>query len=119
MFPASLPLLLAQAPAGPGFGDLLVPGLGMIAIMYFLVFRPQARQQKEQQALLASLKKGDDVYTQSGILGKIFSVDDKLITLEVASGVKVRMLKTAVQGKVTVEGARPDAAAADAKKEEK
>ena len=119
MFPASIPLILAQAPAGPGFGDLLVPGLGMLAIMYFLVFRPQVKQQKDQQALMASLKKGDDIYTQSGILGKIYSVDEKVITLEVSSNVKLRILKTSVQGKVTVEPAKTDAAADTAKKEEK
>ena len=71
--------------------------------MYFVLIRPQQKQQKDQANMIAGLKKGDDVVTSSGILGKIVLVADKTITLEVASGgVKLRMLKTAIQAKVTV-----------------
>lgn len=112
-----LPLVLAQAapPGGAGGMNILFFG-ALFAIMYFVLIRPQQRQAKEQQALIAALKKGDDVITSSGILGKVFAVDEKLVTLEVASGVKVRMLKSSVQGKVTVEPAKADS---EAKKEEK
>ncbi|MFT3707070.1 MAG: preprotein translocase subunit YajC [Archangium sp.] len=89
----------------------------LFAIMYFVLIRPQQRQQKEQQAMLTALKKGDDVITSGGILGKVFSVDDKLVTLEIAAGTKVRMLKSSIQGKVTVEA--PVKADSEAKKEEK
>jgi preprotein translocase subunit YajC len=95
---ASLPTVFAQAAtSGPNILPLL---LGMVAIMYFLIWRPQQKQQKEQQTMLAALKKGDDVLTSSGILGKIFAVDDKFVTLEIASNVKVRMLKSSIQGRV-------------------
>ena len=67
--------------------------------------------------MIAALKKGDDVITSSGILGKIFAVDEKVVTLEVGSGMKLRMLKSSVQGKVTVEP-RTDASS-EPKKEEK
>ncbi len=67
--------------------------------------------------MLGALKKGDDVITSGGLLGKIFAVDDKVITLEVANNVKVRVLKSSVQGKVTVEPAKVEAA--EIKKEEK
>jgi preprotein translocase subunit YajC len=90
--------------------------------MYFLIWRPQQKQQKEQSAMHAALKKGDDVITSSGILGKIYAVDDKVVTLEIARDVKVRMLKSSVQGKVNIEP-RTDKSGADtsseAKKEEK
>ncbi len=90
----------------------------LFAIMYFVLIRPQQRQAKEQQVLLSALKKGDDVITTGGILGKIYAVDEKVITLEIASGVKVRMLKGSVQGKVTVEPAKSPEST-EAKKEEK
>lgn len=90
----------------------------LFAIMYFVLIRPQQRQAKEQQVLLSALKKGDDVITTGGILGKIYAVDEKVITLEIASGVKVRMLKGSVQGKVTVEPAKPPEST-EVKKEEK
>jgi preprotein translocase subunit YajC len=115
---ASIPTLLAQASGGGGGGLNILFFGALFAIMYFVLIRPQQRQQKEQQAMLSALKKGDDVITSGGMLGKIFAVDEKLVTLEVASGVKVRILKSSVQGKVTVE---PPAVKADseAKKEEK
>ena len=91
----------------------------LFAIMYFVLIRPQQKQAKEQQTMISALKKGDDVITSSGILGKVFAVDEKVVTLEVASGVKLRMLKSSVQGKVTVEPAKEKTDSTEAKKEEK
>ena len=112
----TLPLVLAQAAPGGGGVTNILFFVALFAIMYFVLIRPQQRQAKEQAALLTALKKGDDVITTSGIIGKIFAVDDKVITLEVGSGVKLRMLKSSVQGKVTVE---PRTDSTEAKKEEK
>lgn len=92
--------------------------VAMAAIVYFLIIRPQRTQQKEHESVLTSLKKGDDVVLQSGILGKIAAVTDKTVSLEIASGVKVRVLKSSVQAKVTVVDEAPKADEA-AKKEEK
>lgn len=92
--------------------------VAMAAIVYFLIIRPQRTQQKEHDNVLTSLKKGDDVVLQSGILGKIAAVTDKTVSLEIASGVKVRVLKSSVQAKVTVVDEAPKADEA-AKKEEK
>lgn len=112
------PLVLAQAASGGGMGGNIVFFLALFAIMYFVLIRPQQKQAKEQQTLMAGLKKGDDVITSSGLLGKIFAVDDKVITLEIANGVKVRMLKSSVQGRVNIEPAvKTDSA--EPKKEEK
>lgn len=92
--------------------------LPMLAVMYFLLIRPQQKQAKEQQALLSSLKKGDDVITSAGIVGKIYAVlDDRFIQLEIASGVRVKLLKSSVQAKVTVETAKSEST--EPKKEEK
>ena len=78
---------------------VMIGGVGVLA--YFLIIRPEGKRQKEQTAMLAALKKGDEVVTQGGLLGRIFMIQDKVLTLEVASGVKLRVLKSAVTGKVT------------------
>ena len=104
---------------GGGPSGLLTVGwmVGLFVIMYFFLIRPQQRQAKQQRELLTQLKKGDDVITQSGILGKIHSVADKFVVLEIASGVKIRVLKSAIQGKGTVAEEAP--AKTEEKKEEK
>lgn len=116
---SALPLLLAQGgtSAGGSGGMNIIFFVALFAIMYFVLIRPQQKAAKEQQTLISALKKGDEVITSSGIFGKIFAVDEKTVTLEVSSSVKLRMLKSSVQGKVTVEPAKTDAS--DAKKEEK
>lgn len=108
--------ILAQA-AGGGWTQNLLFFAALFAIMYFVLIRPQQKQAKEQQAMLGSLKKGDDVVTSSGILGKVFAVAEREVTVEIASGVKVRMLKSSVTARVPVQ--EPAAKAEDAKKEEK
>lgn len=114
----SLPILLAQA-GGPKLDQLLLMMGAMFAIMWFLVINPQRKQLKQQKELLGSLKKGDEVVTQGGILGRIYAIDDKIVTVEVASGVKLRVLKSSVQGKTVVAAEEPVKAAAAEKKEEK
>ena len=112
----ALPSVFAQAATGSGGMNILFFG-ALFAIMYFVLIRPQQKQAKDQQTMIAALKKGDDVITSSGIIGKIFAVDEKVVTLEVGSGMKLRMLKSALQAKVTVEPAKTESP--DAKKEEK
>jgi len=65
--------------------------------MYFLMIRPQQKQLKEHRALLAALKKGDTVVTQGGIIGKVFLVSEREVQIEVASNVKLRVMKSSVQ----------------------
>jgi preprotein translocase subunit YajC len=114
---STLPSVFAQSATGGG-GMNIIFFVALFAIMYFVLIRPQQNQAKEQAKLIAALKKGDDVITTSGILGKVFAVDDKVITLEVGSGMKLRMLKGSVQGKVTIEPAvKSDSS--EPKKEEK
>jgi preprotein translocase subunit YajC len=117
MTPLAFPTLLA-AEGGAFGGPMAFYLVAMGAIVYFLIIRPQRQQQKEHEGVLTSLKKGDDVVLQSGILGKIAAVTDKTVSLEIASGVKVRVLKSSVQAKVTVVDEAPKADEA-AKKEEK
>jgi len=98
-------LVLAQFGGAGGAGGGTTTLLFLVAlfgIMYFVMIRPQQKQLKEHKALLAALKKGDDVVTQGGVLGKIHAVTDKIVTLEIANGVRIRVLKTSIQGKSAV-----------------
>ena len=70
----------------------------MFGIFYFLVIRPQSKKAKEHQKMLSELKKGDDVVTQGGIIGKITGIKDNELTLQVQEGVRVRVLRSAVTG---------------------
>jgi preprotein translocase subunit YajC len=107
-------VLLAQTGGAQGYMTFVFFG-GMIAIMYFLMIRPQQKQLKEHRALLAGLKKGDAVVTQGGLIGKIAEISDREVKLEVAQGVKIRVLKSSVQS-VTPNAEAPKA---EDKKEEK
>ncbi|ABF86308.1 preprotein translocase, YajC subunit [Myxococcus xanthus DK 1622] len=113
-------LILAQAGGGNPLGTLGFLVI-LVGIMYFVMIRPQQKQLKEHRALLSALKKGDEVVTSGGILGKIHLVDERTVTLEVSSGVRIRVLKTAVSAKGAVAEGTPaaPATAAGEKKEEK
>lgn len=91
------------AQAGGGiFGTLLMFG-AMFAILYFILIRPQQKQQKKHQELLAGLKKGDEVILSSGIIGRVALVEDRIVTIEVGDKTKLRVLKQAVSGLTTIE----------------
>jgi preprotein translocase subunit YajC len=93
----------AQGAGAGGGGGLeliliqLAPLLAIVAIMYFLVFRPQQNRVKAHQAMVEALRRGDTVVTQGGIVGKVTKVDDAEATVEIADGVKVRVLKYTIQ----------------------
>ena len=109
-------LLLAQAAGGSSAYANLLLIAGLAVMMYFVMIRPQQKQMSQHRALLASLKKGDDVTTIGGIIGKVHLVAEREVTLEIAGGVRIRVLKTAVNGKL---GTEPTATAAVAKPDEK
>lgn len=67
--------------------------LGMVAIFWFLLIRPQMRQQKEHREKVAGLKKGDKVITQGGLVGKVVKVDDTYADVELAKDVRVKAVK--------------------------
>lgn len=101
-------LLLAFAAGEQGaspYGTLwsLFPILLIFPIFYFLVIMPQQKARKKQQALLASLKKGDKVISTSGIMGTIVSVDKNTVILQVAPDVKLRMMRNSISGMRTEE----------------
>lgn len=76
----------------------MVPLALIFVVFYFLMIRPQAKKLKEEQAFITGLQKGTEVYTKSGIIGTIVGLTDKIITLEIAEGVKMKILKNQVGG---------------------
>jgi preprotein translocase subunit YajC len=68
----------------------------MFVLMYFLLIRPQQKRAKEHKALLVELKKGDEIVTNGGVVGKIISVDDSFAVLEISSGVNVKVQKQGI-----------------------
>ncbi len=63
----------------------------LFAIFYFVLIRPQAKKASEHERMLAALKRNDEVVTTGGLLGRIVELGDKLVTLEVAQGVRLRV----------------------------
>ncbi|QDC09923.1 preprotein translocase subunit YajC [Oceanicola sp. D3] len=75
----------------------LVPLILIFGIMYFLLIRPQQKKLKDHQAMVSALRRGDQVITQGGIVGKVTKVrDDNEVEVEIAEGVKVRVVKATV-----------------------
>ena len=91
------PVFAQAAPAQQGMGGfgLLMP-IALIAIMYFLMIRPQMKRQKEHRAMLDKLSKGDEVLTNGGIAGVVTDIGENFITVEVADNVRLRIQKGAI-----------------------
>ncbi len=74
-----------------------IPLILIFAIMWFLLIRPQQKKLKEHQAMVAALRRGDQVVTQGGLIGKVSKVkDDHEIEVELATDVKVRVVKSTI-----------------------
>ena len=73
----------------------------MIAIFYFLLYRPQKKQQSRRRAMLDNLKKGDQVITIGGIYGTIEELGDKSLKLKIADGVVIEVVRPSVNANVT------------------
>ena len=92
-------VVLAQAEGGGGSAlGLLVP-LGLMGVLfYFLLIRPQQRRARAQRDLISSVEVGDEIMTAGGILGTVTAMDedDELLTVEIAPGTRIRVVKRAV-----------------------
>jgi preprotein translocase subunit YajC len=90
----------------------------MFAVFWFILIRPQQKRAKEHQAFLSALKKGDEVVTRGGVIGRVTGVADNLVTIEVQEKVRIRILKSYIEGRHT-SGAAAPAVTAPAEKETK
>lgn len=93
------------ADAPPAWISFL-PIVGMIAIFWFLIIAPQMKRQKQHQAKIAAVKKGDQVVTAGGLVGKVVKVDDTYAELELGPNVRVKAIK-ATLGDVIEPGGKP------------
>lgn len=95
---------LAQSSGGGSYAGLLIPVL-LLGVFYFLLIRPQQRRAKEQQALIRSVEEGDEIVMTSGIIGTIVAIDedDDTLTVEIAPGTQVRILRAGVGRRLTAD----------------
>ncbi|MGH7671664.1 MAG: preprotein translocase subunit YajC [Gemmatimonadales bacterium] len=91
----SLLLLTPSGQGGPGLGAFVIQIALFIAIFYFLLIRPQRRQQQQHKALLASLQRGDQVVTSSGIVGEVVHIKDDQVTVR-SGEAKFVMLRSGI-----------------------
>jgi preprotein translocase subunit YajC len=109
---SSPPLLMSMvqtapegAPSGPiAFLLQIFPFIAIFFIFYILWIRPQQRRVKEHQAAIAAVKKGDEVITGGGIRGRVAKVSDEEVEVEIANGVRVRVVKSTLTGVVSPGG---------------
>ena len=82
---------------GGGTSEFLIslfPFIALFAIMYFLILRPQQKRMRLHREMVANVRRGDVVVTAGGLVGKIVKVEDAEVHVEIADGVRVRVVKT-------------------------
>lgn len=100
-------LFMGQSPSQSGQGPnplaMWFPLILIILIMYFLIFRPQAKRQKEHQKMLASIQKGDRILTAGGIYGTVVGVKEKenILIVKIADNVKIELARGSVARKLS------------------
>ncbi|WP_134680005.1 preprotein translocase subunit YajC [Paracoccus ravus] len=90
----------AAAPSGAASIASFLPLILIFVIMYFLMIRPQQKRMKEHRAMVEAVKKGDEVITQGGLIGKVTAVRDNELEVEIAPGVKTRVVRATITGVV-------------------
>ena len=86
----------AQAAGGAAAITSFVPLILIFGIMYFLLIRPQQKKLKEHKAMVAALRKGDQVITQGGIIGKVYKAGETEVEVDIADGVRVRVVRSTI-----------------------
>ena len=99
-------MMMQAAPSGQSGGTAMAlyqffPFVLIFVIFYFLMIRPQQRRVKEHQASIAAIKKGDDVITGGGIRGRVTKVSDDEAEVEIAQGVRIRVVKSTISQVLT------------------
>ena len=104
----------AQAAGGAGAPDgmsaffiQMMPLLLIFVVVWFLIFRPQQQRAKQHAAKLAAVKKGDQVVTGGGLMGKVTKVDTDTVEVEIAPNVRVKAVKATLGDVVTITPGKP------------
>jgi preprotein translocase subunit YajC len=84
--------------AQPAMWEMLVMPAGFLLIMYFFMIRPQQKRAKDHQSFLTALKAGDEVVTTGGIIGRVKTVQDTFVSIEVAANTVIKVVKSEVSG---------------------
>jgi preprotein translocase subunit YajC len=104
-----LDILQAAAPAAgePPVWVTFMPFVGMAVVFWFFILRPQMRQQKAHREKIGAIKRGDQVVTGGGFVGKVVKVDDQYAEIELAPNVKVKAVKATITDVVQPGGSAP------------
>ena len=86
----------ANMAGGPNSTASIVMMVGLIVIFYFLMWRPQSKRAKEHRDLIGNLKKGDEIVTSGGVLGKIVNLNEKFLEMAIADGVEIKLQRSSV-----------------------
>jgi preprotein translocase subunit YajC len=100
---------------GPGALVSLMPIALMFVVLYFLLIRPQQRRTREHETLIQNLKRNDEIVTSGGIYGRIQAATDKVLVVEIAPNVRIRLERAQVAS--VVRGAKPEERDKDKDKE--
>ena len=103
----------AHAQVAGGAGDAFVsflPFIAILAIMYFLLIRPQQKKAKQHREMVAALRRGDAVITAGGIVGRVVRVrgDDDRVSVEIAKGVEVETVRSTITAVISKSDPVPD-----------
>lgn len=102
MFDLLVSTAYAEGGAGGAGGQSpfisFVPFVLIFLVMYFFMIRPQKKRMEEESKFISKLAHGDEVYTKSGILGKITGITEKVVTIEIENGAKMKVLKSHIGG---------------------
>ena len=103
-----MPLLQGTAPGGFGSFGFLIPMLLVFVIFYFLLIRPQKKEQQKTERMISQLQKGDKIITIGGIHGVVSSTKEKTIIIKVDDNCKIEINRSAVGAVLKDEPPKPD-----------
>ncbi len=98
----------AGAAEAPDTKNTMVMMLGIFAIFWFLVIAPERKKKKQREELMGGLKKGDKIMTTTGMYASVAQIQDDIVTLQVADGVRIKFARAAIQGLVDPEAKKDD-----------
>jgi preprotein translocase subunit YajC len=88
----------ATTAAAPNPIMQFVPFILVFVVFYFLMIRPQKKRLEAEQKLITQLTKGDEIYTKSGVIGVITGLTEKIVTIEISEGVKMKVIRSQIGG---------------------
>lgn len=109
LIPAAHAQAAGGAAADSGLASIvsIAPLVLIFVVFYFLMIRPQQKRMKALQASVEAVKKGDTIVTAGGVVGKVSKVEDKLVEVEIAANVRIKVVKATIAEVTPLGGAKP------------